>query len=173
MCKKRLLWGTEVYTDDSNILAVLVHLGYLPAVRDGAEVVEYASAHDAVIARLAAPKRRGAGRSKEIAAAAMAEGGVPKTSASVQGKKDLLVKIVICGNLGEYRGVVKYGLKSRGWDGGHDGMGFMVEDVKWVDSAIGFGDVRGGKGVHERLKKWEVMRKKNEAVETIKLQKPV
>ncbi|KAF3187987.1 hypothetical protein TWF788_001451 [Orbilia oligospora] len=167
VCKKRLLWGTEVYTDDSSILAVLVHLGYLPAVRDGAEVVEYASAHDAVLARLSAPKRRGAGRSREIAAAVMAEGGAPKTSASVQLHKDLLVKIVICGNLGEYRSVVKYGLKSRGWDGGHDGMGFMVEDVKWVDSAIGFGDVRGGKGVHERLKKWETMRKKNDLVETL------
>ncbi|KAK6504679.1 hypothetical protein TWF481_006618 [Arthrobotrys musiformis] len=167
VCKKRLLWGTEVYTDDSNILAVLVHLGYLPSVRDGAEIVEYASAHDAVIARLSAPKRRGAGRSKEIAAAAVAEGGAPKMSASIQEKKDLLVKIVISGNLGEYRSSVRYGLKSRGWDGGHDGMGFMVEDVKWVDSAIGFGDVRGGKGVHERLKKWETMRKKNDLVETL------
>ncbi|KAK6360201.1 hypothetical protein TWF730_006351 [Orbilia blumenaviensis] len=168
VCKKRLLWGTEVYTDDSNILAVLVHLGYLPAVRDGAEVVEYASAHDAVLARLSAPKRRvGAGRSREIAAAVMAEGGAPKTSASFQERKDLLVKIVICGNLGEYRSVVKYGLKSRGWDGGHDGMGFMVENVKWVDSTIGFGDVRGKKGVHDRLKKWDAMRKKNDLIKTM------
>ncbi|KAK6528447.1 hypothetical protein TWF281_009687 [Arthrobotrys megalospora] len=166
VCKKRLLWGTEVYSDDSNILAVLIHLGYLPAVREGAEVVEYASAHDAVIARLSAPKRRGGAGRREIVAVAMAE-GAPKTSASMQEKKDLLVKVVICGNLGEYKSVVRYGLKSRGWDGGHDGMGFMVEDVKWVDSTIGFGDVRGGKGVHERLKKWEAMRKSNDMVETL------
>ncbi|KAK6535541.1 hypothetical protein TWF694_001995 [Orbilia ellipsospora] len=169
VCKKRLLWGAEVYSDDSNILAVLVHLGYIPAVRDGHEVSEFAEAHDAVVAKLSATKRRGAGgnRGREMAAAAMAETGAPKVSGTVQVGKDLLVKIVIVGNLGRYASVVRYGLKSRSWDDGHDGMGFMVEDVKWVDGNVGFGDVRGGRGVHDRLKKWEKMRRRNETIETL------
>ncbi|EPS39119.1 hypothetical protein H072_7117 [Dactylellina haptotyla CBS 200.50] len=169
VCRKRLLWGAEVYSDDSNILAVLVHLGYIPAVRDGQEVAEYAEAHDAVVAKLSAPKRRGAGGNKgrELAVAMMAENGSPKMSGAVQVGKDLLVKIVIVGNLGKYSSVVRYGLKSRSWEDGHDGMGFMVEDVKWVDGNAGFGDVRGGKGVHGRLKKWEKLRRKNDIVETL------
>ncbi|KAF3925738.1 hypothetical protein AA313_de0210133 [Arthrobotrys entomopaga] len=169
VCKKRLLWGAEVYSDDSNILAVLVHLGYIPAVRDGHEVSEFAEAHDAVVAKLSATKRRGAGgsRGREMAAAAMAETGAPKVSGTVQVGKDVLVKIVIVGNLGRYASVVRYGLKSRSWDDGHDGMGFMVEDVKWVEGNVGFGDVRGGRGVHDRLKKWERMRRRNDAIDTL------
>ncbi|EWC47627.1 hypothetical protein DRE_03247 [Drechslerella stenobrocha 248] len=161
VCRKRLLWGTEVYSDDSNVLAVLIHLGYVPGVRDGQEVVEYASAHDTVVAKLSAPKRRGAtARQREIAA--MMTEGLPKPAQKIPDRKDLLVKLVVCGSLREYASVVKYGLKSRSWEN-HDGMSFMVEDVKWVEeNYAGFGDKRGVAGVHERLAKWQKMRTAND-----------
>ncbi|KAK6359313.1 hypothetical protein TWF696_000476 [Orbilia brochopaga] len=166
VCSKRLLWGTEVYSDDSNVLAVLIHLGYLPGVRDGQEIVEYASAHDSVVAKLSAPKRRGAtARQREIAAM-MAE-GLPKPAPKIPEKKDLLVKIVICGNLKRYSSSVRYGLKSRSWER-HDGMSFMVEDVKWVEeNYAGFADKRGVTGVHERLAKWQKMRTASDTAKVI------
>ncbi|KAF3933361.1 hypothetical protein ABW19_dt0204541 [Dactylella cylindrospora] len=165
VCKKRLLWGTDVYSDDSNILAVLIHEGYVPAVRDGQELVEYASAHDSVVAKLSAPKKRGAtARQKEIAA--MIAEGVPRTSQKIHEGKDLLVTIVICGTLTHYASMVRYGLKSRSWEG-HDGMSFMIESVKWVDNDLGFSDKRGPIGAHERLGKWEKMRKANEGVQVV------
>src|SRR5262249_189968 len=83
VCKKRMLWGRGVYTDDSNIIAVLIHEGPLPVVHNGTEYFDYADEHDAALAKIAqAQQGKKSSRSKkdQIAASLLADGTVPQPS---------------------------------------------------------------------------------------------
>lgn len=77
--ERRELWGTEVYTDDSDLVYVLNHLEMIPSVAD---------------------------------------------------RGDLLVEILVLPTLKRYVGSMRGGLHSRSWLTQHDGISYMVRNVK-------------------------------------------
>lgn len=102
---ERRVWGTEVYTDDSDLIGVLVHSGWLipstlsPGVDNASEGEE--------------SKR--------------------KRSQSSTGGQGLLVALRVVGRLVRFVGTDKHGVKSRGWGNGHDGASMAVEGVAKVE----------------------------------------
>lgn len=135
ICEERNLWGTQVYTDDSDPIAVLIHESKIPVVLpEGVDIAQVTPA----------PAKKG---EKALV--------VPK----LQPMKDVLVDILILPGLVEYKGSTRNGLKSRSWainEGArHDGMSFMVMNVKVVDAGVAE-NVRSLR--KKRLTEWEHVR---------------
>ncbi|GJN91790.1 hypothetical protein Rhopal_004813-T1 [Rhodotorula paludigena] len=116
--RKRAVWGTDVYTDDSDVLAVLLHSGWLRVTRRerrlragerGAGADAIRRARSVGEERIALPPREGEGE------------GVPKA---------LLVKLGVVPALVRYEGIERQGIRSRSWGNGHDGVSLRVEEVQ-------------------------------------------
>ena len=139
VCRRRCVWGTDVYTDDSDVVAALVHTGHLPAwvPAEAAEAVRAAGARRTVV------------RGRVGAAPAPAPPAAPAM--------DLLVNLLILPPLERYAGCVRHALQSRGWRARHDGMSFAVWDTQWV--AAGEAEARGGGGRKRRLAEREWVRR--------------
>ena len=125
---RRKLWGTDVYTDDSDVLAMCVHAGWIepphiPNVPEwlgggGTSNVSKAWARlterqERALGNLPPPPRRAPGSMS----------GVPLTC-------DLSVTLRIAPKLILYKGCHRGGIKSRSWGNTHDGASLVVESVE-------------------------------------------
>lgn len=100
---ERRVWGTEVYTDDSDLVGVLVHGGWIvpaPVVTDEAAAV----GEDGKRRRSTQPKEAG-----------------------------LRVELRVVGRLLRFIGTDRHGVRSRGWGNGHDGASIIVENVSRIE----------------------------------------
>ncbi|KAG0646145.1 hypothetical protein D0Z07_8237 [Hyphodiscus hymeniophilus] len=129
--RRRAVWGTDVYTDDSDVVAACIHQGWFRgAWNKDVDVelldLEIAGTNGAVNGKdyendiLTEPPRRGPMH-------------VPK-------KKDLHVTVLVLPALEKYSSTTKFGIRSREWGGRqegyqgvHDGLSFMIMSVQWVD----------------------------------------
>lgn len=66
--------------------------------------------------------------------------------------KDLHITLLVLPRVEQYDSTVLFGIKSRKWDGRHDGMSFKVHAVDWVDEGVGRGEERGGEARRKRLR---------------------
>jgi hypothetical protein len=122
--REQYLWGSGIYTDDSDPIAAAMHSGFIESARP----------LDAVLERLIEdqnPKIEG------LAA--------PVKPATVSEGKDLHITLVVLPQLESYTDSVRYGIKSRSWperekDGSnpapHDGVSFMVLKTEFLDDGI-------------------------------------
>lgn len=184
--KRRELWGTDVYSDDSDIIAVLMHIGKLPpALPEDVDLnlvmpdntpalpISAGSRHlDETPAATITKKGRVSVKSKAAAAAAAAAaasaaatsngGSSDKTNGTTSAveyldvNKDVVVDVLILPPLERYATSVRNALKSRYWEK-HDGMSFMVHDVKNVEP--GEAESRGRAMRKQRLDEREHIRK--------------
>jgi len=180
VCKRRWLWGSDVYTDDSDILAVLVHLGKIPPVLpDGVEPELVLAAQPGVMEdRDKEVGRRGnkaAGKGKSMVNGSSGTGvlattsmdkinGVPPVGANSTSSgylninKDIIVDILILPPLEKYSSTVRNAIKSRSWTKQHDGMSYMVSEVKTAEpgEAEGRGKSMRKRRLNERehIRKW-------------------
>ncbi len=150
------LWGTDIYTDDSDVIAACIHSGWIRGqwVEDFDPTMLDVDADD---------KRR---KTKEVAndAAEMTPEGLitaPPSSGpmAIPADRDLHVNVVILPRLEKYASTTRYGIRSREFGGehgtrisSHDGLSFMVHDIRWVDGAQPQARLRG-KARRERIRK--------------------
>ncbi|BGP12941.1 hypothetical protein JCM10213v2_000858 [Rhodosporidiobolus nylandii] len=117
--RQRKVWGTDVYTDDSDVLAVLLHSGWV---------------------RVARRERRPRAGERGAGADALRRARVPGSLPPADGKEGeaeggkgvppaLLVRMGVCPALVRYQGLERGGVRSRSWGNGHDGVSLRVEDV--------------------------------------------
>jgi hypothetical protein len=66
--------------------------------------------------------------------------------------KDLHITLLILPRLEKYDSTVMFGVKSRKFEGRHDGMSFKVQSVDWVDDGVGRGEERSGEARRKRLR---------------------
>lgn len=140
---RRAVWGTDIYTDDSDIIAACIHQGWFkgawPAGVDedllGLEVTDEGTIHV-----FRSPD--------EIWTKPSASG-----PADVPKNRDLNVNILILPLLDKYSSVTRFGIRSREWGGKydgyhsmHDGLSFMIQSIQWVDGVNGV----EGRSVHDR-----------------------
>ncbi|CED82066.1 Histone deacetylation protein Rxt3 [Phaffia rhodozyma] len=127
--RERSLWGTEVYTDDSDLVALLVHAGWIvPASEsdnvndkpDGARVRTEAEAEVEAEGR-EGDRLGGNGNGRSSDSDLWRESGA------------LRVTLRVVGRLIRYIGTERNGVKSRGWGNGHDGGSLVVEGVTRVE----------------------------------------
>lgn len=107
--KERKIWGTDVYTDDSDILAACIHSGWL-RLGSTAPLFGAASAADE-----AKQKRRRRKKKPTL------------------DHRSLKITIVVAPKLIKYEGSLRAGVWSRTWGNSHDGVSYAIESVELVE----------------------------------------
>ncbi|KAJ5651407.1 uncharacterized protein N7484_005130 [Penicillium longicatenatum] len=145
ICARRALWGTGVYTDDSDPVAAAIHSGFFRGAwgEDVESMLDleikdtYQHAPPAAEADISKPGSQANG---------------PRLPPIPPPNQDLHITLLILPRLERYDSTVMFGIKSRKWDGRHDGMSFKVHRVDWVDDGVGRGEERGGEARRKRLR---------------------
>lgn len=171
ICAERYLWGSGIYSDDSDPLAAAMHSGFITSVYP-------AGIDEALLSRVIAeqnPRIEGC----------MA----PENPKPVEENKDLHITLVVLPQLERYAESVRFGIKSRNWPDGpdaattsptadpaskmpHDGVSFMVLKTEFVDDGVEVKLVgRTGKEKRERLRRELMERKRGFELEKQRLAK--
>ncbi|KIV98205.1 hypothetical protein, variant [Exophiala mesophila] len=142
---ERYLWGSGIYTDDSDPIAAAMHSGFITAVPpSGVDEVLL----DQIIRE----------QNSKI------EGGsAPEKPAPVPENKDLHITLVVLPALERYAESARFGIKSRSWPDEscgsetktpHDGVSFMVLKTEFLEDGIESQRVgRTGVEKRERLRR--------------------
>ncbi|KAJ5973089.1 uncharacterized protein N7479_003007 [Penicillium vulpinum] len=144
ICARRALWGTGVYTDDSDPVAAAIHSGFIRGAW-GDDVDE--SMLDLEIkdtyqhAPPPEPTTNGDSPAKG-----------PRLPPIPPTDKDLHITLLVLPRVAQYDSTLMFGLKSRKWDGRHDGMSFKIHAVDWVDEGVARGEERSGEARRKRLR---------------------
>jgi hypothetical protein len=118
LCVDRYLYGTEVFTDDSDPVVAAIHSGWIRGAW-GPDV-------DINLLDLPPPPPEGVPVPR-------ATTELPRTPMPPPKNMDAHIEILILPPLVGYAPSLRFGVKSREWGGNHDGRSFMVVGVRWVD----------------------------------------
>jgi Histone deacetylation protein Rxt3 len=140
ICARRALWGTGVYTDDSDPVAAAIHSGYIRG--------EWGE--DVDISMLDLEIKSDYHHAPQPATDAPA--GKPLIPPVPPANKDLHITLLILPRLERYESSLMFGVKSRAWQGTHDGMSYKVERIEWVDEGSTRGEERSGAARRKRLR---------------------
>ena len=179
---RRAIWGTEIYTDDSDVVAACIHGGWIRGEwpddvdLDALGLDEGPDSPDAKEAK----SRKSAGAKQPNGSSAQQHTSPdvltepPKTGpVAVPENRDLHVTLLILPVLEKYASTVRFGIKSRefggrlgggGGGGGddddgpqqravHDGLSFMVRGIRWVSNGAGTQNRLRGKARRERIRR--------------------
>ncbi|PSK36115.1 hypothetical protein B9Z65_5930 [Elsinoe australis] len=130
ICERRHIWGTEIYTDDSDVVAAAVHSGWIKG--DFGEWNEdikdlFSDEHNGT---------NGINGTNGDAQLSPTHGKLvnkPAHPAAIPADKDMHVTVIILPPLKDYVGTTMNFLKSRNWGKDHDGMSFIIQKVEFVD----------------------------------------
>lgn len=152
---RRGVWGTDIYTDDSDIIAACIHQGWFRG--------EWHEDVDVSLLGLELDDKP----SDDLAVKSPteAEDGTVMTSPPTKGpihvppKLDLHVTVLILPALEKYSSTTRFGIRSRewggkhdGWTSTHDGVSYMIMNIKWVngvDSHVSRSGVARSKGLKD------------------------
>jgi hypothetical protein len=162
---RRAVWGTDIYTDDSDIIAACIHAGWIrgewPEDVD-VDMLDLVLSEDT--------DKRGRRTAPNQPTSAPANPDVltepPKTGPMVvPPNRDLHVTILILPLLEKYSSTVRFGIKSREFGGKivdslgatqrslHDGLSFMITGIRWVSNGAGTQNRLRGKARRERIRR--------------------
>lgn len=171
---RRAVWGTDIYTDDSDIVAACIHGGWIRGEWPEDIDVDLLGLDEGIDADSKDTKSdkdsKGGkkGRSKEATEPKQDTEFLeapPKTGPIVVPEaRDMHVTVVILPKLEKYASTVRFGIKSREWGGrvgrdgqrsSHDGLSFMIKSVRFVVNGAGAQSRLRGKARRERI--WKTM----------------
>lgn len=151
ICRESFLWGSGIYTDDSDVMAAAMHSGFIKsALPEGTD----RSLLDKIV--------------KEQNTKIEGLTDVPDKPMVPEPNKDAIITCVVLPGLEQYAGSARYGLWSRAWPdektgSTHDGISFAIQKVEFVTGGVEARRVgRTGKERRERLKKELQDRKKSQ-----------
>ncbi|KAI1815071.1 Rxt3-domain-containing protein [Poronia punctata] len=149
---RRAVWGTDVYSDDSDVVAACIHAGWIRG--------EWSGDVDVDLLDLQKPMSKSkqrilpAEQHLDVLESLPASGPI-----HVPADRDLHVTLLILPPLEKYASTTRYGIQSREFGGIyngrksiHDGLSFMIQSVRWVDGAAPQSRLRG-KAHRERIRK--------------------
>ena len=137
VCLRRAVWGTDVYTDDTDPLAAVIHAGWVRG--------DWGDSIDAAMLDLNIVNDTTDKEQTEFTAP-------PSSPMLPRAGKDLHVTILILPTLENYASRVSHGIKSRPWGTDHDGLSYRIEKIAWVEEKASRGEERGGEARRKRLK---------------------
>lgn len=155
--RRRHLWGSEVYTDDSDPIAVAIHQGWLRG--------EWPADVDETLLDIAGTAT-GVQPEMEIPAV-MTE---PLPTGPIVPPKDLDAHftLLLLPPLEKYTASVRNGLRSRNWGANHDGVSFMLLKIEWLEDGVWGGSYMEERGAAARRKRLGVKaRERKRALEWI------
>jgi hypothetical protein len=135
--EKRKVWGTDIYTDDSDVVSALYHAGRIPAAIGGEAggLLEEAGINSKKLMTLGSPATPDNSKNKKNDSGAAklsnmtTDGPAP---GSVEADGDCLVTLLILPRLKLYKGTFRNGYHSRSWLTKHDGVSFAIHKVKFI-----------------------------------------
>lgn len=154
------LWGTDVYTDDSDVVAACIHGGWIKG--------EWTDDVDTAMLDLDAGTGEGGKRKSKIPTAEPpsreSEGAItmppPSGPMDIPANRDLHVNVLILPRLLKYSGCTRFGLSSREFGGQygsrhsiHDGLSYMIKSIRWVENGAQPQARLRGKARRERMRK--------------------
>ncbi|KEF57795.1 uncharacterized protein A1O9_05715 [Exophiala aquamarina CBS 119918] len=170
ICAERYLWGSGIYTDDSDPLAAAMHSGFISSVHP-------AGIDEALLERVIEEQNP------------RIEGSTaPAKPKNVEEGKDLHLTLVVLPQLEQYVESVRFGIKSRTWpeesstlsEGAntnktpHDGVSFMILKAEFVQDGTEVKRVgRTGVEKRERLRRELMERKRGFELEKQKIAEAV
>jgi histone deacetylation protein Rxt3 len=153
VCEDKYLFGSEVYTDDSDPLAAAIHSGWIRGAWSERADESLMDLPPEVIADAPSLKDRVFDR-------------VPEVPLTPPDGLDAQITVLVLPSLAKYGASLRYGVKSRAWPGTHDGLSFMVVKLVFVDERSRVGIEKGAKARKERMKRLQGL--KGAAVMTVK-----
>ena len=150
------LWGTDVYTDDSDVVAACIHGGWIRG--------EWNDEVDVTMLDLDAGEKRRKNKDAESNVDLQSEQliAAPPSSGpmAVPADRDLHVNVLILPKLPKYAATTRFGISSREFGGEygmrhatHDGLSYMVQGVRWVENGAQPQARLRGKARRERMRK--------------------
>ncbi|KAF5102304.1 hypothetical protein D0Z00_000487 [Geotrichum galactomycetum] len=135
--EKRKVWGTDIYTDDSDVVAALYHAGRIPAAIGGETggLPEEARTNSKKSTALGSPATPDDSKNKENDTGAVKLSNLTTdrpAPGSVEADGDCLVTLLILPRLKLYKGTFRNGYNSRTWLTKHDGVSFAIHEVKFI-----------------------------------------
>ncbi|KAH8881227.1 Rxt3-domain-containing protein [Thozetella sp. PMI_491] len=164
---RRAVWGTDIYTDDSDVIAACIHAGWIRGEWPEDVDVSMLDLHEG-ISNFSIKDVRGGDNAipddeKQGNLIVLSE--PPKTGpVDVPENQDLHVTLLILPLLSKYSSSTRFGIKSRefggrlGPDGSvrravHDGVSFMVIGARFVTNGAAPSNRLRGKARRERIRK--------------------
>ncbi|KAF9173048.1 hypothetical protein BGX20_004235 [Mortierella sp. AD010] len=105
--KRRELWGTEIYTDDSDIVAMLIHGGFFIP-----------------------PTSLNSGEQDSIQPTNQQHNFAAEPIKHICPAYDLAITLRVMPKLLKYQGSIRHRIKSRTWKTGHDGVSLKIEAIR-------------------------------------------
>lgn len=142
---RRAVWGTDVYTDDSDVVAACIHAGWIrgewPEDVD-VQMLGLDEGHENEVRDFKNGKKsRGKDTVEQNSNPDFLEAPLSTGPVKVPEGRDMHVMITILPNLEKYSSTTRFGIKSREWGGklgrdgqrsSHDGLSFMIKSVRFV-----------------------------------------
>lgn len=131
LTSRKQVWGTDVYTDDSDVIAACIHAGWFRGAWPDDIDTDLLGLElsPEVNGKKAKKTEKTISKKGELVLHAPPERGPLDPPAD----HDVEIKILILPALETYIGCTRFGIKSRTWTPSHDGGSFMVIGVKFVD----------------------------------------
>lgn len=140
ICAERFLWGSGIFTDDSDPVAAAIHSGYIKGAWG-----DWADA--ALLEQIVREQNPKIDAGQE---------NVPEEPIEPLSGMDLHITLLALPQLERYEPTVRNGVSSRVWpekpkDAPHDGASFLVLNCEWVDEGAERGKARTGAARRQRL----------------------
>ena len=136
VCHTCAVWGTDIYSDDSDPLAAAIHAGWVRG--------EWGDDIDFSMLELNSSDDLD---TKDTVFTTVP----PKPMLPVPGR-DLHVTLLLLPTLQNYTPRIAHGIKSRPWGNDHDGLSYQIIKIAWIDEQSSRGEGRHGESRHKRLK---------------------
>ncbi len=156
---RRAIWGTDVYTDDSDVVAACIHSGWIRGEWGEDVDPDLLDLRKPAASNYKSQSRAPAPSSAEEQHQDVLTAPPPTGPVHVPNGRDLHVTVLILPGLEKYSGSTRFGISSREWGGvynghrsEHDGISFMIWSIRWVDGAAPQSRLRG-RARRERIHK--------------------
>ncbi|KAH9835108.1 Histone deacetylation protein Rxt3 [Teratosphaeria destructans] len=125
ICQQRQVWGTSVYTDDSDVVAAAVHSGWLKG--------DFGEFNDDLQHLCDDEPDIEANDDDTSTDPPLTFDTRPPKPAKIPASHDLHITVLILPALDQYVSTTQHCIRSREWRGKHDGMSYMVHRIEFVD----------------------------------------
>lgn len=128
----RSIWGTDIYTDDSDVLLILKHNGFLPSIDNELENMIHNSDNN----DNNSVEKRTPGNLKDPQNLDQTVNNFRHFINIIGG--DIHVDLIVLPKLVKYEGIYRNGINSRTWVTGHDGVSIAIHGVRYgeINSSV-------------------------------------
>ncbi|TKA33047.1 hypothetical protein B0A54_14708 [Friedmanniomyces endolithicus] len=157
-CKRRQLWGSDVYTDDSDVIAAAVHSGWIKGDfgklnNDLRDLCDNDSEDEHLHPQPNDP----------TAETPLTLTSLPAKPAKPPANHDMHITLLLLPALQSYASTMHHHIRSREWGRLHDGMSFAIHRIDFVDEGVSNRYLERGISARKQRMAVEEARRRREA----------